>query len=329
MRFADAIDQYIADKRREGRLNSDNSINAYRTCLEAHCDDINNRDPAKTGRQDIKRTLSRWPHPNTQRQKHAILTSFYDWCNVEGIRDTNPARNVIRARPRDINVFRPTLDEVVRLIDATAGTSPSRRRERWAIHLGVLAGVRREEMRLLQGRHFARDGYVWISKDIGKRGKERWVPVLPELQPIINEIRTTVGRDDYVIPSRRTKRQHSRGGALDNSDPVEIPDTPISAAGLYKLIKRVGQRAELGHDIGPHTLRHAFGDHVARYAGLRAAQAMLGHSSVQTTEQSYTGRVSLDELTVSVHGFHYRRQTPTGLPTAQPTDTPRHGPNAR
>jgi site-specific recombinase XerD len=124
MKFADAIDEYIADKQREGRLNSHNSIHAYRACLEHHCDDVNNRDPAKTGRNDVKRTLGRWPHPNTQRQKHAILTSFYDWCATEGIRDTNPARNVIRARARDVSVFRPTLDEVVRLMDSHPRHAP-------------------------------------------------------------------------------------------------------------------------------------------------------------------------------------------------------------
>jgi site-specific recombinase XerD len=140
-----------------------------------------------------------------------------------------------------------------------------------------------------------------------------------------------VGVDDYVIPSRRTRRQESRGGVLDNSDPTEIPGTPISPAGLYKLVKRVGERAGLGHEIGPHTLRHAFGDHVARYAGLRAAQAMLGHASVQTTEESYTGRVSLDELAVSVHGFRYRREAsvPSELSAGVDPSMPRGGPNAR
>jgi integrase len=43
-------------------------------------------------------------------------------------------------------------------MDATHGTHASRRRERWVIHLGVLAGLRRQELCGLQGRHFARDG---------------------------------------------------------------------------------------------------------------------------------------------------------------------------
>jgi hypothetical protein len=80
-----------------------------------------------------------------------------------------------RWRARSTTVFRPTRTEVVRLMDATEG----RRRERWVIHLGVLAGARRSGFCGLQGRHFARDGWVWFSADIAKGGKERWAPINP------------------------------------------------------------------------------------------------------------------------------------------------------
>ena len=42
-------------------------------------------------------------------------------------------------------------------------------------------------------------------------------------------------------------------------------------------------------------MRHAFGDHIARYAGIKNAQALLGHADVGTT-QVYTGAPTLDEL---------------------------------
>lgn len=42
-------------------------------------------------------------------------------------------------------------------------------------------------------------------------------------------------------------------------------------------------------------MRHAFADHVARLAGVRAAQILLGHASIQTTE-GYLGQPTLDEL---------------------------------
>jgi hypothetical protein len=65
-------------------------------------------------------------------------------------------------------------------------------------------------------------------------------------------------------------------------------------------------------NIHAHLLRHSFGDHIAQHAGLRAAQALMGHASVETTARVYTSRPGLDELAGSVQGFRYRDTTRTG-----------------
>jgi site-specific recombinase XerD len=71
-------------------------------------------------------------------------------------------------------------------------------------------------------------------------------------------------------------------------------------------VQDVAIRAGIAAHIHPHLLRHAYGDHVAKHAGLRAAQALLGHASVDTTASTYVDKPGLDELTISVHGFTYR-----------------------
>lgn len=303
MKLSAAIDLYVADRRSQGRINSPNTELAYRRVLNAHCDDVHNRDPSKTGRADIKKTLRRWEHPNSQRQAHAVLTSFYDWCMEESVRDTNPARMVLKAKARPTNVYRPTREEVIRLMDASTEIG---RREKWVVHLGLLAGLRRQELCGLQGRHVRREGVMWVSADIGKGGRERVIPVLAELEPIIAEILDRrVGSTDHVIPSRKSRNPPLHTDQMDR-------EGPMTGAGMHKLVERVGRAAGLDVEIGPHTLRHAFGDHVARYAGLRAAQEMLGHVNVATTEASYTGRVSVEELLASVSGFEYRRRDVSG-----------------
>jgi site-specific recombinase XerD len=98
VKFSRAIDLYIADMRAEGRINSPRSERSYRGALYHHCDDLANRDPAYVGREDVKRTLRRWPHPNTQRKNRAVLVSFYDWAMEEGYRRDNPARQTRRPR---------------------------------------------------------------------------------------------------------------------------------------------------------------------------------------------------------------------------------------
>lgn len=100
MKFARAIDLYIADMRAEGRINSPRSERSYRGALHHQCDDLHNRDPAYVGREDVKRTLRRWPHPNTQRKNRAILVSFYDWAMEEGYRRDNPARQTRRPKAK-------------------------------------------------------------------------------------------------------------------------------------------------------------------------------------------------------------------------------------
>jgi hypothetical protein len=63
VRFSDAVDLFICDRRSQGRLNSESSVRGYRGTLDAHAEDVGNRDPAKVGREDVKRTLRRWPPP--------------------------------------------------------------------------------------------------------------------------------------------------------------------------------------------------------------------------------------------------------------------------
>jgi site-specific recombinase XerD len=295
VRFTTAIDAFIADWRREGRINSDRTEIAYRSRLADHAQDVGNRDPRTVGRSDVKRTLRRWEHPNTQRHAHAVLRAFYDWAMEEGIRRDNPARQVRKAKARPTHIQRLTRHEIVALMDASMGDW----REQRAIHLGVLAGLRSQEMRGLRGLHLARTGFVHVTPDIAKGQRERWVPVLAELEDVVSEIVEAGEPAAFVLPGR-----HPLNPPL-NTEWRSFP-RPMSAKALWEMVVRVGKRAGITTHVHPHLLRHAYGDHVAKHAGLRAAQALLGHVSVDTTAGTYVDRPTLDELAISVHGFSYR-----------------------
>lgn len=305
MKFSQAIELYVADMRRYGRINSDRTEDSYRHRLYKHGEDIANRDPRTVGRNDIKRTLSRWESANTQRNAHAILISFYDWSMEEGIRKDNPARQVRKAKKRETSVYRLTRDEVVALIDAC-----QTERERRIIVLGVCVGARNQELRGFRGEHFQRSGFVWFSPDIAKGARERWVPVLVEAEAVVEEIRAEVQIDHYVICGRRPSNPPW------NTRWREYPDRPASPQAIWRTVGEVAARAGIAAHIHPHLLRHAFGDHVAKYSGLRTAQEMLGHASVDTTAGTYVDRPGLDELSISVHGFSYRRAM-DGYPPAE------------
>lgn len=297
MTLNEAIDAYIADMRIQGRINSLPSERAYRGTLEKHAQDAGNRDPRYTARDDVKRTLARWKHPNTQRKNRAVLVSFYDWTMQElnpGRKD-NPARQTRPPKKRKPNVYRLTRTEAIALLDA----SKADRRERWTIHLGICAGLRLKELLGLQGRHLQRTGFVWISSDIGKGGRERWIPIIPDLAPIADEIRSMLAVDDHVLPKQRWRNPPV------NSLRIEYAKHPASPQAIYHLVGRVGRRAGIQAPIHPHLLRHAFADHITRRVGIEQAQAMLGHADLKTT-QGYIGEPTLDELARLAQHLTYR-----------------------
>jgi hypothetical protein len=66
-------------------------------------------------------------------------------------------------------------------------------------------------------------------------------------------------------------------------------------------------------------MRHSFGDHVACIAGIKSAQALLGHADVGTT-QIYTAAPTLDELAAAIRGIRFARRANS---CSTPRDAPR------
>jgi integrase/recombinase XerC len=283
--FASAVELYIADMRALARLTTERSADEYRRAFLQHAADAGTTDPRATTREDVKRTLRRWSHPNTQRRRRSMLVSFYDWTVEEGLRLDNPARQTRAARGRDPSVHRLTLEEVRRFL---AAALPGK--EQRIAYLGVCAGLRRNEMRLLQGGHFAREGWIWIPPDLAKGGRERWVPVIRDLEPIACDIRENTDPAYYVLPATAWV-----AGDRGRLRPVAVPERPCHAKTIWHAVRRIGRRAGIATHVHPHLLRHAFAEHVTRQAGLRTAQAVLGHATIQTTE-GYLAKPSLDEL---------------------------------
>jgi integrase/recombinase XerD len=304
VKFRDAVEGYIADQFATGRFGSPHTEKGYRRTLHAHADDVGNRDPSKCNRDDVKRTLARWKNPNTRALAHAHLVSFYDWLMEEGYRKDNPARHVRRSRRRKPVVYRMTREEVRAFRAAARGD-----REKALADLGLLAGLRLSEIQGMQGRHFRRPGWIWVSADIGKGTKERWVPVLPEFEPTWVKIAQHVKDSEYVLPLQRS--------FWADRDYVYRTDSsqPMGDSSILRLVKTIATRAGISGRVTTHTLRHAYIDHVTRFAGIKIAQFVAGHASVSTTE-GYTGTPTLDEIRNALAEFGF------GTDDLSPADRP-------
>ncbi|MEZ0291479.1 MAG: tyrosine-type recombinase/integrase [Solirubrobacteraceae bacterium] len=73
---------------------------------------------------------------------------------------------------------------------------------------------------------------------------------------------------------------------------------------LRTVVMELGRRAGIHAQLTPHSMRHAFGDHVARHAGIENAQALPGHAEC-------TGAPTLDELAKADRGLPIRGGTNT------------------
>ena len=115
-----------------------------------------------------------------------------------------------------------------------------------------------------------KEGFIRI---IGKGNKERLVPLgkiaSKHLKIYFNEIRVHQKIDsqfvDHVFINKNGRK--------------------LSRVMIFKIIKRLTEKAGIQKNVSPHTLRHSFATHLVEGgADLRAVQEMLGHQSITTTE---------------------------------------------
>lgn len=306
MKFMKTIDAYVKSMWSDGRFTSGRTEDGYRGTLNLLAETVGGRDPAGLDRDDLKRFLSRWDHPinpNTKGLHRSHCVSFFDWMLEEGLRLDNPARQTRRPRKRPPQVYKLTRSEVAALRDAVRTT-----RERRALDLGLFVGLRAQELCGLQGRHFRRVGWVWVSGDIAKGPRGRWVPAPAELSPTWWEIARNVRDQEFVLARVVERFNHrDRVRQLDAS-------RPMAYRSLLRLVEKLGERAGIRAHVHPHLLRHAFGEGMAEHTkDIRLAQALLGHRSVTSTEV-YTGAPSMERLAAAVAGFGYGPATPGVTP---------------
>ncbi len=209
--------------------------------------------------------------PSTMARNLTSIKRFHQYLLLQGAATHNPAElldppKLERRLPDVLSV-----EEIAALLAAPDPDEPLGQRDRAIFAVLYATGIGVSELTALQQTALllAR-GLVQIR---GRR--ERIVPIAAK------DVRTL----------RRYLRQGRPHLARpDSSDHVFLnaQGGPLSRMSVWKIIKTAGDKARIGKEISPHTLRHSFATHLLEGgANLRAVQELLGHADISTT-QIYT-----------------------------------------
>ena len=221
----------------------------------------------------------------------SAVRGFYKYLSLEGLVKDNPS--VLLEVPKSNRILPQvlTVDEVDSLISAVRLDEPQGERNRTMLELMYGCGLRVSEVTNLRLHDlFFDEGLIRVR---GKGSKERFVPVNKRAVKLVNMYVDTIrvhqkmkkGNEDIVFLSRR--------------------GTSLTRAMVFTVIKRAAADAGIRKNISPHTLRHSFATHLLQGgADLSDIQAMLGHSSISTTE-IYT-HIELSRLSEVIENYHPR-----------------------
>ena len=180
-------------------------------------------------------------------------------------------------------------DEVLRLLQAPAGSKPNRVRDRAMLHTMYAGGLRVTELVDLDLNDVnLEEGFVSV---MGKGNKRRLVPIGAHARGAIAEYLAEV-RPKWARPASRACFVTARG-------------TAMTRQGFWGLVRKYARASGITKPISPHKLRHSFATHLlAGGADLRSVQTMLGHADISTT-QIYT-HVTGDHLRKMHERYHPR-----------------------
>jgi integrase/recombinase XerD len=254
--------------------------------------------------------LRRRPAPASVARLISTLRSFYRFLLLEDAIAHDPTTTL--ATPKQWQRLPRTLsiEDVERLLNHPKGRGPLARRDDAILELLYATGLRVSELVELKIQNLnLLSGFLVC---LGKGRKERIVPLgdtaRQKLTDYLTGVRPRLSARRRGAPSARPRvaghRSRGGGGGADDLF-IGRGGRRLSRQSIWHLLKKHARSAGLATPPSPHVLRHSFATHLLlRGADLRAVQAMLGHSTIRTT-QIYT-HLTKGELKVVHQRYHPR-----------------------
>ncbi len=290
------IDQFLQDFLLE-RGASRNTIASYERDLRLLCHWLTDRSVvlAQAKREDLLDYVAMKSQEGAKSATTARLLSslrrFYHYLIRQKVRHDDPTARIELPRIERILPEALTEEEVDSLLKAPKTVQPLGLRDRAMLEVLYATGLRVSELISLRMTDlFLDQGIIQIK---GIKNKPRLVPLGEEalhwVQHYLHNARPTLlegkGNDDYVF--------------------ITTQGTSMTRQMFWMLIQRYAAEAGIKQHVSPHTLRHAFANHLLKHgADLRVVQLLLGHSDLSTTQiYQQVNEVRLQEM----HRLHHPR----------------------
>lgn len=223
-------------------------------------------------------------------RKVSSLKSFYKFLQKTKQIEINPlAKHKALKLAKKVQIPFSTLEvnEVIKLLSQSKEDDFTSIRNKLIVELFYSTGIRRIELINLKDTDVDLQGN--LIKVLGKRNKERFVPILGSVKDTIKI---------YIREKQKIK-------SLSNNFFITEKGDKIYETLVYRVINSYFSRVSSKVKKSPHILRHSFATHLLNEgADLNSVKELLGHSSLAST-QVYTHN-SLDALKKVYNQAHPR-----------------------
>jgi len=202
-------------------------------------------------------------------RKLSSLKSFYHYLVRENILESNPVKKVILPRTdKKLPVFVHEKNMNMLLDNINFGDDFEGIRNRLIIEMLYFTGMRVNELTGLKCSDL--NLYESSLKVLGKRNKERIIPLIPEIAVTLNDYlkkrsELTAGNSEFLFLTLKGGKAYNRM--------------------VYRVVNQYLTLVTTLDKRSPHVLRHTFATHMLnKGADLNAIKEILGHANLSATE---------------------------------------------
>ena len=215
-------------------------------------------------------------------RKIASLKSYFNFLVNIDIIEASPLKGHKNLKSSSKIVIPFSEDEIMQVFE-NFNDSKISDRDKLIIEIFYSTGLRREELINIKIQDiFLQEGLIKI---LGKRSKERLIPILPSLSKNLKNFIINNNNSKYLFETKKLKK--------------------ISVSTVYRLINKYFRLVSSKVKVSPHVLRHTFATHMLNNgADINTIKEILGHSSLSST-QIYT-KIKLPKIVNDYNKSHPR-----------------------